>query len=60
MAKVGEDVTLNSAGVVKKIGYAYANDTRFNSYHIELENGLILKLLYVKLSIILIIKYFQF
>jgi murein DD-endopeptidase MepM/ murein hydrolase activator NlpD len=43
-----ENVKLNVPGVVKYIGYAYDNDKRFNSYHITLAHGLVLKLLYVK------------
>lgn len=47
VAGVGENVFTSVAGTVKKIGLAYENDNRFNSYHIDLDNGLTLKLLYV-------------
>lgn len=48
VAAVGENVFTSVGGKVKKIGLAYSGDNRFNSYHIELDNGLTMKLLYVK------------
>lgn len=44
----GTDIKAPLDGKVIKIGLAYADDKRFNSFHIELKNGVILKLLYVK------------
>lgn len=48
LATPGQAVTLPVAGKVIKIGQAYATDANYNSYHIELANKLVLKLLYVK------------
>lgn len=48
VAQVNEDIYSPVAGEVKKIGLAYAGDNRYNSFHIAMDSGLTLKLLYVK------------
>lgn len=48
IAKPGESIFAPEGGKVVKIGLAYSGDSRYNSYHIALDSGLRLKLLYVK------------
>lgn len=47
LATPGLFVKLSVPGTVTQIGYAYNDDTRYNSYHIDLGNDTTLKLLYV-------------
>lgn len=48
VCKPGESIFSPGDGKVVKIGLAYSGDNRYNSYHIALDSGLRLKLLYVK------------